>query len=328
MQLILCGIFCLDTGRGEPGFFNLSDKIWQRLDVGGSEGGMIVLLGASGYVGSAIAARLQQLAAPFVAPSHRDLDLTSRDAVAAWFAGEKPEFVINAVGFTGRPNIDGTEIEKWRCLQANTIVPGVLAEVFGESGIRWGHVSSGCIFNGARADGSGFTEEDEPEFVISDPRAGWYAHTKWMAERLLRDVPGVVVWRPRIPFESRDNERNYLTKLMRYDRLLEVRNSISQLEEFAAATVQSLQDRIPGGIYNATNPGSILTSEAVDALKRHGVCRKEFRFFSGEAEFLSHPGRVYRASCVLDPGKLAAHGIRMLDVHESLDKTLRAWKRA
>ena len=289
---------------------------------------MIVLLGASGYVGSAIAERLRQLGTEVFAPAHRDLELTSKDAVAAWFADKNPEFVINAVGFTGRPNIDGTEIEKWRCLQANTVVPGVLADVLGSRGIRWGHVSSGCIYNGVHADGSGFTEDDEPEFAVSDPRAGWYARTKWMAEMLLRNVPGVIIWRPRIPFNSVDNERNYLTKIMRYDRLLEVRNSISQLEEFAAATVQSMQERIPDGVYNATNPGSVLTSEVAEALRRHGICRKEFQYFTGEDEFLSHPGRVYRASCVLDSGKLAAYGIRMPDVHESLERTLRAWTSA
>lgn len=327
MQLFFA-IFLAPAGWLEIRGTGMSDKIWQRPDVADSKCGMIVLLGASGYVGSAIAARLRQLDAAFLAPSHGDLDLTSRDAVSAWFADKKPGFVINAVGFTGRPNIDGTEIEKWRCLQANTVVPGVLAEVLGGLGIRWGHVSSGCIFNGAHADGSGFTEDEEPEFAISDPRAGWYARTKWMAEKLLRDVSGVVIWRPRIPFNAVDNERNYLTKLMRYDRLLEVRNSISQLEEFAAATVQSMQERIPDGVYNATNPGSILTSEVAAALKRHGICRKEFQYFTDENEFLSHPGRVYRASCVLDPGKLAAQGIRMPEVHESLERTLHAWKHA
>ena len=71
-----------------------------------------------------------------------------------------------------------------------------------------------------------------------------------------------------------------------------------------------------------------LPSEAAEALRRHGICRKEFQYFTGENEFLSHPGRVYRASCVLDPGKLAAHGVRMLEVHESLERTLRAWKKA
>ena len=289
---------------------------------------MIVLLGASGYVGSAIATRLRHLGLEFLSPSHSDLDLTSRDAVARWFAGKHPEFVINAVGFTGRPNIDGTETEKWRCLQANTVVPGVLADVLGSLGIRWGHVSSGCIFHGAHADGSGYTEEDEPEFAILDRRAGWYARTKWMAEKVLKDLPGVIIWRPRIPFNAEDNERNYLTKLMRYERLLEVRNSISQLDEFAAAAVQSLEDRIPDGIYNATNPGAILTSEVANALRAHGICRKDFQYFTDETDFLSRPGRVFRASCVLDPGKLAAHGIRMLEVHESLEKTLRAWKKA
>jgi len=290
---------------------------------------MIVLFGASGYVGSAIAARLRKDGLEFLAPTHGELDLTSRDAVAEWLAGiAKPDFAINAVGFTGRPNIDGTEVEKWHTLRANTVVPGVLAEVLGSAGIRWGHVSSGCIFNGSRPGGAGFTETDEPEFAVSDPLSGWYARTKWMAEKLLEGVPEVVIWRLRIPFDSLDNERNYLTKLMRYDRLLEVRNSISHLGEFAAAAVESLRLGIPNGIYNATNPGSILTSEVAAALERHGICRKRFEYFQGEEEFLSTPGRVYRANCILDSSKLLASGIPMLEVHESLDRTLREWKRA
>jgi len=305
------------------------DKFWRR---GGSAGRglrMVVLFGASGYVGSAIAVQLREAGLEVVAPSHRELDLTSRDALSAWLGGiARPDFAINAVGFTGRPNIDGTEVEKWHTLRANTVVPGVLAEVLGSAGVRWGHVSSGCIFNGCRPDGSGFTEEDEPEFAISDPRAGWYARTKWMAEKLLAEAPGVVIWRLRIPFDSFDNERNYLTKLMRYDRLLEVRNSISQLREFAAAAVESLRLRIPDGIYNATNPGSILTSEVAAALEKHGICRKRFEYFRSEEEFLASPGRVFRASCVLDSSKLAAQGILMREVHESIDRPLREWKRA
>ncbi|TSA36205.1 MAG: NAD-dependent epimerase/dehydratase family protein [Verrucomicrobiaceae bacterium] len=290
---------------------------------------MIVLFGASGYVGSAIADRLRGDGLDFLAPSHRELDLTSREALTDWLVRiGKPEFAINAVGFTGRPNIDGTEVEKWHTLRANTVVPGVLAEVLGSEGIRWGHVSSGCIYNGCRPDGSGFTEEDEPEFAISDPRAGWYARTKWMAEKLISGLPGVLIWRLRIPFDACDNERNYLTKLMRYDRLLEVRNSISQLREFASVAVRSLRTGIPDGTYNATNPGSILTSEVAAALEKRGICRRRFDYFRGEQEFLSYPGRVFRASCVLDSSKLERCGVGMPDVHDSLDRTLRESNRA
>jgi len=290
---------------------------------------MILLFGGSGYVGQAMAARLGALGIPFLAPAHSELDLTSREAVARWLAGvPRPEFAINAVGFTGRPNIDGTEVERWHTLRANTVVPGVLAEVLGEAGIRWGHVSSGCIFHGARPDGSGYTEEDAPVFAVSDARAGWYARTKWMAERLLVGLPGVLIWRLRIPFDSEDNARNYLTKLMRYDRLLEVRNSISQRHEFAAAAIDSLRLGLPDGIYNVTNPGSITTSEVAGALASHGICRKAFEYFSSGEEFLAAPGRVFRASCVLDSSKLAAHGVVMPEVHDSLEQTLRAWKTA
>ncbi len=287
---------------------------------------MIVLLGGSGYVGCALADALRERSLPFVAPGHRDLDLTRRDEVAAWFAGRDVRFVINAVGYTGRPNIDSTEREKLRCLEANTIVPAVLAEVLADLRVRWGHVSSGCIFNGTRPDGSGFTEEDEPDFVRFDPRAGWYARTKWMAESMLRDHSNVTIWRLRIPFDGVHHPRNYLSKLCEYDRLLEVKNSISHLGDFASAAVETLLREVPPGLYNVTNPGAVWTSEVVEALARHGLGRRDVQYFGNEADFLAQPGRVYRANCLLSEKKLLATGIRMPEVREAIERSLREWK--
>lgn len=286
---------------------------------------MILLLGAAGYVGQALAGDLLRRGCAFTAPSHQELDAASKEAVAQIVADLKPEAVINAIGFTGRPNIDGTDREKLRCLKANTVVPGVLGEVLADRKIPWGHVSSGCIFDGSRADGSPFTEEDPPNFAFNHPAASWYSRTKAMAETMLADYPNCVVWRLRIPFDEYDNERNYLTKLMRYERLLEVTNSISQLQEFAAAGVETLIRRVPAGLYNVTNPGSITTSEVAAAIKRHGLCDKEFVFFSDEEDFLASPGRVKRANCVLSSQKLADAGIQLREVHDALEWTLRHW---
>ena len=287
---------------------------------------MILLLGASGYVGSAFAANLRARGLPFASPSHAELDAGSKDALAAALDALQPDFVINAIGFTGRPNIDGTENEKLRCLTANTTVPGVLAEVLGDRGIPWGHVSSGCIFDGARADGSPFTEIDPPNFAFSHPEASWYSRTKAMAETLLADHANCTIWRLRIPFDQFDSERNYLSKLMRYDQLLEVTNSISQLQEFADACVETLLRRLPGGLYNVTNPGAITTSEVAGLIRRSGLCDREFRFFRSEAEFLTAPGRVKRASCILSSDKLAAAGIKLREVHEAVEWSLRHWQ--
>ncbi|HRJ71837.1 MAG TPA: sugar nucleotide-binding protein [Terrimicrobiaceae bacterium] len=286
---------------------------------------MILLLGADGYVGRAIAADLRTRGLPHAAPSHADLDASSKDAVARVIQDLKPTALINAIGFTGRPNIDGTEREKLRCLTANTLVPGVLAEVLADHNIPWGHVSSGCIYEGTRTDGSPFTENDPPNFAFSHPAAGWYSRTKAMAETLLADAPECLIWRMRIPFDQFDHERNYISKLMRYDRLLEVTNSISQRQEFAHAAVESLLRRLPGGIYNITNPGAIRTSEVAEAIRRHGLCQRKFTFFTDEAEFMAVPGRVKRASCVLSSKKLTDAGIPLREVHDALEWTLKNW---
>ncbi len=286
---------------------------------------MILLLGGSGYVGAAFARVLASKNLPFKAPSHQELDAANTDDLVTAVRALRPRFAINAIGFTGRPNIDGTENEKFRCLRVNTHLPGVLAEVFASEGVRWGHVSSGCIYEGCRPDGNPFREDDLPNFAFGDPRSSWYAKTKAMAETLLREAPGCLVWRMRIPFDEFDHERNYLSKLMAYEKLLEVRGSISQRQEFAVAASESLLREIPAGIYNVTNPGAISTTEVIEAMKRHGLTQKRFTFFHDEADFMAAPGRVQRASCELNTDKLSATGIQLQEIHESLEGTLKRW---
>ncbi|MCX7869597.1 MAG: NAD(P)-dependent oxidoreductase, partial [Terrimicrobiaceae bacterium] len=84
---------------------------------------MVLLLGGGGYVGRALAGALEARGIEFAAPSHSALDAGSREAVREAVRSLQPRYVINAAGFTGRPDVDGTEREKWRCLLANTVVP-------------------------------------------------------------------------------------------------------------------------------------------------------------------------------------------------------------
>ena len=131
-----------------------------------------------------------------------------------------------------------------------------------------------------------------------------------------------------IPFDSVDNPRNYLTKLMRYPRLLEATNSISELDEFVAATFDCWSRRVPFGTYNVTNPGKVTTHEVVELIRRSGVCTKEFSFFSSEKEFMEKAAKTPRSNCVMDPSKLAGVGIRLTPVHEAIERDLRAWRKA
>jgi dTDP-4-dehydrorhamnose reductase len=286
----------------------------------------ILLLGGSGYVGGALARELDSRGIAYEAPTHGEIDARSRDAIRAVVAAVQPTHAINAIGYTGRPNVDSTETEKLRCLEANTLVPGILREIFEPLGIRWGHVSSGCIYDGRRPDGSAWTENDPPNFAFGGAGAGWYSRTKAMAETLLEGAAGCLVWRMRIPFDAFDSPRNYLTKLMHYSKLLDVENSITHLGDFARAALGTLTGSAEAGIYNITNPGTIRTRDVAEAIARAGLCKKDFEYFADEAEFLSAPGRVRRASCVLDSGKLERAGYGLRPVADAVRDSLARWQ--
>jgi dTDP-4-dehydrorhamnose reductase len=289
---------------------------------------MIYLLGGSGYVGGAYQALLTRKGISFRNLRRAEVDYTDRDVLRAALLRDRPEFLINAAGYTGKPNVDACELHKHECLHGNAVLPGIVAEACADAGIPWGHVSSGCIYTGARPDGRGFTEADTPNFTFRTNNCSFYSGSKALGEEVLAGKPQVYVWRLRIPFDNVDNPRNYLTKLLRYQRLLDASNSISHLEEFCAATFACWGRRVPFGTYNVTNPGHVTTREVVDLIRKSGVSNKEFDFFKDEAEFMQLAAKTPRSNCIMDSSKLARVGIEMTEVHEALARDLRSWRKA
>ncbi len=289
---------------------------------------MIYLLGGSGYVGHAYQALLTRKGIPFRNLRRAELDYTNVDVLRTALLRDKPQFVINAAGYTGKPNVDACELHRHECLFGNGVLPGILAEACTAAQVPWGHVSSGCIYTGSRADGRGFTETDTPNFTFRTDNCSFYSGTKALGEEVLAGKPDVYIWRLRIPFDNIDNPRNYLTKLLRYNRLLEATNSISQLEEFCAATFACWEKRVPFGIYNVTNPGQVTTREVVDLIKQSGVSNKDFSFFNDEGEFMQIAAKTPRSNCTMDSSKLASVGIQMAEVREAVSRDLRRWQKA
>lgn len=289
---------------------------------------MIYLLGGSGYVGHAYQALLKRQGIPFRNLRRAEVDYTRPGVLLESLLRDKPEFLINAAGYTGKPNVDACEIHKAECLLGNAVLPGIVAQACEAAGVPWGHVSSGCIYTGDGPGGRGFTEADAPNFTFRTNNCSFYSGTKGLGEEVLAGRPNHFVWRLRIPFDGVDNPRNYLTKLMRYPRLLEATNSISQLDEFVAATLECWTKRVPFGTYNVTNPGKVTTHEVVDLIRASGVCPKEFSFFASEAEFMQVAAKTPRSNCVLDSSKLAKVGITLTPVREAIQRDLRTWRKA
>lgn len=287
---------------------------------------MIIILGGSGYVGSAYQTMLRSRGIDFINLARADVDYTDTATLLAFLREHQPKFLINAAGYTGKPNVDACELDKANCLFGNAVLPDRIAVACAEAGVPWGHVSSGCIYTGARPDGSGFTEEDAPNFTFRQNNCSWYSGTKALGEEVLAKYDNAYIWRLRIPFDHRDGPRNYITKLLRYERLLDATNSISHLGEFVAATFACYEKEVPFGTYNVTNPGRITAREIIELVQKHGISDKNFSFFEDEAEFMLKAANTPRSNCVMDSSKLASVGIEMTPVVECVEACLSTWQ--
>lgn len=287
---------------------------------------MIILFGSTGYVGSEFKRQLEQKQVTF--KCWNDTANTTFYDLEKWYedAGYPViDAVINAAGYTGKPNVDACELYKTDTIHGNIIWPQILTDWCMLNDITLGHVSSGCIYTGRRLDGKPFTEEDEPNFSFKQNNCSFYSGTKTIAEKIVLKWNKNYIWRLRIPFEENDNPRNYISKMLKYDKLLQAENSISNKQEFVSACIQTYTNKVPFGIYNVTNTGYITTDFLVDKLKKTIAKDRNFTLIDEETLYKNY-AKTPRSNCVMSNSKLLETGIKMKTVEESIDYCLNNWK--
>jgi dTDP-4-dehydrorhamnose reductase len=168
----------------------------------------------------------------------------------------------------------------------------------------------------------GFTELDEPNFSFRSSPSSFYSGTKALAEEAIREIGQCYIWRPRMPFNERDEPCNWLHRLQQQPAIYDHINSISHLEDFVKAALDLWEIRAPFGIYNVTNPGAITTCELMEGLQR--VHKTPMRIAVGRPE--EDPGRpaspTPQSNCILDVAKLLKTGVKIRPISEALRDTL------
>lgn len=285
---------------------------------------MIAILGASGYIGKAFVRYYTRNSIEFRKISRRECDYYNPRELKFLLKILKPQFLINCAGYTGKPNVDACEDHKAECLAANAYLPYSIGQACLEANVPWGHVASGCIYQGDNG-GKGFKETDPPNFSFRQNNCSFYSGTKALSEELMGEQP-CYQWRLRIPFDEYDNHRNYIYKVLNYDTLLDVRNSLSHLGQFVHACHRCLEDEVPCGVYNMTNGGSISTREVAELIGKHLKLDRQFKFFEDEDEFMRLAAKTPRSSCVLDNSKALEAGIVLAPVEEALISAIKNYK--
>ena len=285
----------------------------------------ILLLGASGYMGGAFKAELVKRNYETLTPNRANMNYCNFEALRQYIQEQGGiDFLINAAGFTGKPNVEQCEIKREETLKGNLLLPQMLSYLSTVENFRWLQIGTGCIYDGDN-DGNGFTEEDEPNFSFKHNNCSFYSGVKAVAEAYLKRDPRCYVARLRIPFDENDGPRNYITKLLTYPKIYDNINSISHIGDFIGTCLELYEKNCPTGVYNITNKGAISTRQVVNYINDILKPERKFEFFTNDEEFY-RVAKTPRSNCILNIDKLNSLGIAIRPARDAVRDALINWK--
>jgi dTDP-4-dehydrorhamnose reductase len=313
---------------------------------------MILLLGATGYIGQAFARALRSRRECFIPLSRETLDYTSFELLFDYVRKIKPGLVINAAEFGDDPCLDNGEPDRFEMLQANTLLPQTVSRVCSMTNTPWGQVSSGDIYSGAKISENqnyrvekdlslqavqklfvshperfrGFSETDEPNFSFKTGSCTFYSGTKALAEEALRHQSQNYIWRFHLPFNEHSEPRNFLSQLQSFPRIKDAINSLSQVEDCASACLELWERHAPYGIYNVANPGVVTIQETVQMIQRFLKTSRVSEAWLESHETLPRNSKPSRSHCILDVTKLLRTGVVLRNVRDALQYSLEKWE--
>tara|TARA_R110001583_G_scaffold105412_2_gene253069 strand:- start:860 stop:1717 length:858 start_codon:yes stop_codon:yes gene_type:complete len=276
----------------------------------------IIILG-NGYVGSNLYDRLQFQEGYDVNIERRKLlNYTDIKKLEQYIDKEKPDYVVNCSGFTGRPNVDEGELKQELCFELNTFAPLRISNLCKLKDINYIHISSGCIYTGYDKQ---YTEEDEPNFGLFNEESSTYSKSKHAFE--LGCDWGLVL-RVRMPFCDRLHERSFITKIYKYDNLIDMVNSktsIPQLLDFIEYFINRGYEAKDKELLNFVNPGALSTKRVTERMEHFEMINPNWEW----VHFCDLETLANRSNCVLSCKKLEEqYGFVMWSEEVALDSAL------
>ncbi|XP_075506479.1 trifunctional UDP-glucose 4,6-dehydratase/UDP-4-keto-6-deoxy-D-glucose 3,5-epimerase/UDP-4-keto-L-rhamnose-reductase RHM1-like [Primulina tabacum] len=275
-----------------------------------------LIYGKTGWIGGLLGKLCEKQNIPYEYGKGR---LQDRSQLLADILTVKPTHVFNAAGVTGRPNVDWCEAHKTETIRTNVAGTLTLADVCREHGLLMMNFATGCIFeyDAAHPEGSGigFKEEDMPNFTGS-----FYSKTKAMVEELLKEYDNVCTLRVRMPISSDlNNPRNFITKISRYNKVVNIPNSMTILDELLPLSIEMAKRNLRG-IWNFTNPGVVSHNEILEMYKEY--MDPDFTWTNFTLEEQARVIVAPRSNNEMDASKLKNEFPELLLIKDSLIKNV------
>lgn len=254
----------------------------------------ILFFGATGWIGSQL---IKLLSGNEIIIAKSRLD-NSDDLIKELNENNNVTHIVLAAGLTGRPNIDWCEDHKQEMISVNVIGPSIIGKFSYKNKIHMTYFGTGCIYeydDEHKINGKGFNELDKPNYDKS-----CYSHTKLMTENILKEF-NTLILRVRMPLSADLNPRNIITKLIKYEKIINIPNSMTILDDFLPL-VPNMMEKELVGIYNFTNPGTISHNEILDLYKKY--IDSNFKYINFSLEDQAKILKTGRSNNYLDSSKI------------------------
>ncbi len=153
-------------------------------------------------------------------------------------------------------------------IRDNLYSPLLLSQICTSKKIHYTYLGTGCIFkyddrHPFEEEINGFNENSMPNFFGSS-----YSIVKGFTDRIMKSFESNVLnLRIRMPITGEENSRNFITKIVNYEKVCSISNSMSVLPELLPLVIKMMEQNITGTI-NLTNPGLISHNEILEMYKK------------------------------------------------------------
>jgi len=271
----------------------------------------VLVIGARGQLGAAVAAHARAARHDVTALGRADLDITDAAAVLRAVAEVRPDAVINCAAYN---RVDAAQIEATQAIRANAIAVRNLVRAIGDAAFV--HYSTDFVFDGSST--RPYDESDRP-----NPQST-YAMSKLMGEWFAAEAPRAYVLRVESLFGNapdatpKGSVAGIVTTLLTGApaRVFEDRTvSPTNVRDAANATLALIEMGAAPGLYHCVNSGFCTWLELGREAARILNVPERFEIVRFADVKLPAPRPLY---CALSNAKLAAAGVPMPTWQEAL----------
>ena len=198
-------------------------------------------------------------------------------------------------------------------IRDNMYGPMNLGRICEKKKIHYTYMGTGCIYDGYEKE---YEESDESNYVGSS-----YSIVKSYTDKMM-SVMNVLNLRIRMPISSKISERNFITKITKYNKICSKKNSMTILDDYIPIFYDMMRKNMIG-TYNCTNKNGITHNEILEMYRN--IVENDFKWENFTIEEQNKKLLCKRSNNVLSTKKIEEK-YEIDDIRTSLIRCLKKYK--